>query len=52
MDGETDGEQEVVCVQDESCQSSPEPVERAAVREERQSFNNQPLKALENLKLF
>ncbi|MFZ2950025.1 MAG: HD family phosphohydrolase, partial [Desulfuromonadaceae bacterium] len=52
MDGEMGGEQEVICVQDETCQLPPEPAERAAVREERQSFNNQPLKALENLKLF
>jgi len=47
-----DGEQEVECVQDESCQSAPEPVEKVVVREERQSFHNQPLKGLENLKLF
>jgi hypothetical protein len=49
MDEELDGEQEVVCVQDETCQSAPpEPAEHT----ERHSFNNQPLKSLENLKLF
>ncbi len=52
MDEESDGEQEVVCVQDETCQTAPEPAENVVVREARQSFNNQPLKALENLKLF
>lgn len=50
MGGEADGEQEVVCVQDESChQVPPEPALKPA---ERQSFNNQPLKGLENMKLF
>lgn len=49
MDGVTDGEQEVVCVQEEACQPAPqEPV----ARQERESFNNQPLKGLENMKLF
>jgi 3'-5' exoribonuclease len=52
MDGEINGEEEVICVRDESCQTAPEPVEQVAVREERKSFNNQPLKGLENLKLF
>jgi 3'-5' exoribonuclease len=48
-----DGEQEVECVQDETCQvAPPELREKVVVREERQAFNNQPLKALENLKLF
>jgi 3'-5' exoribonuclease len=46
------GEQEVERVRDETCQSAPEPAEKVVVREERQSFNNQPLKGLENLKLF
>jgi 3'-5' exoribonuclease len=46
-------EQEVVCVPDESCHPIPsEPIMKAVERSERQSFNNQPLKALENLKLF
>ena len=49
MDDEGAGEQEVVCVPDESCR--PEPLERVVMREERQSFNNQALKGLENLKL-
>ncbi len=53
MDGESGEDQEVVCVQDETCQSvPPEPVAEPGERKERQSFNNQPLKALENLKLF
>jgi len=52
MDSEVAGEEEVVCVRDETCQAAPEPVERVVAREERQSFNNQPLKGLENLKLF
>jgi len=48
-----DGEQEVVCVQDETCQAAPPyPVAEPAERKERQPFNNQPLKGLENLKLF
>jgi 3'-5' exoribonuclease len=46
------GTQEVECVPDEACQAAPEPLEKVVAREERQSFNNQPLKALENLKLF
>ncbi|MDD2736598.1 MAG: HD domain-containing protein [Desulfuromonadaceae bacterium] len=45
-------EQEVECVRDETCQSAPEPAEKVVMREERQSFKNQPLKGLENLKLF
>ena len=49
MDGEQDEEQEVVCVPDEVCQSAP--LEQGE-RKERQAFNNQPLKGLENLKLF
>jgi len=53
MEGEIDGEQEVVCVQDETCQPAPtEPAAVPAPRPEKQSFNNQPLKALENMKLF
>jgi 3'-5' exoribonuclease len=47
-----DGEQEMVSVRDETCHTAPDAVEIAAVREERQSFNNLPLKGLENLKLF
>ena len=47
------GVPDVVCVQDETCQEAPpEQVAKTVVREERQSFNNQPLKGLENLKLF
>ncbi len=42
---------EVERVCDETCQPGPETVERVLVREERQTFNNQPLKGLENLKL-
>ena len=45
-----DEEQEVECVRDETCQAAP--VEQVMEREERKSFNNQPLKGLENLKLF
>jgi 3'-5' exoribonuclease len=52
MDGEMGGEEEVICIRDETCQAAPEPAEKVVVREERQSFNNQPLKGLENLKLF
>ena len=53
MEGEMDEEQEVVCVQDETCQAAPpEPVAEPGLRKERQSFNNQPLKVLENMKLF
>lgn len=53
MDDEVDGEQEVVCVQDESCQPAlAEPDAKPVERMERQSFSNQPLKGLENLKLF
>ena len=52
MDGETDGE-EVESVQDETCQLSPtEPAAGLGSRSERPSFNNQPLQALENMKLF
>jgi 3'-5' exoribonuclease len=48
-----DDEQEVECIRDETCQMSPpEPPEEPIKLQERQSFNNQPLKALENLKLF
>ena len=48
-----DDELEVECIQDETCQSAPpEPVVEMEERNERQSFNNQPLKGLENLKLF
>ena len=49
IDGEQDEEQGVVCVPDEVCQSAP--LEQGE-RKERQAFNNQPLKGLENLKLF
>ncbi|MDD2582213.1 MAG: HD domain-containing protein [Desulfuromonadaceae bacterium] len=53
MDDEANGEQEVVCIQDESCQPAPpEQAAKAVERTERQSFSNQPLKGLENLKLF
>ena len=45
-------EQEVACVAEEVCQQAPHQVEREVVREDRPSFNNQPLKGLENLKLF
>ncbi|NTV50044.1 MAG: HD domain-containing protein [Geobacteraceae bacterium] len=44
-----DEEQEVVCVPDETCQTSPP---EQGERKELQSFNNQPLKGLQNLKLF
>lgn len=51
MNGDPDGEQEVELVQDETCHAAPrEPA--LEERLERQSFNNQPLKGLENLKLF
>jgi hypothetical protein len=40
----------VVCVPDEP--DSPGTQERVVVREERQSFNNQPLKGLADLKLM
>ena len=46
MESEAD---EVVYVQDETCQAAPESV---AANGERQAFNNKPLKGLENLKLF
>ena len=49
MDGEMGEEQDAVCSQDEICQ--PLTVEPPA-RQERQAFNNQPLKGLENMKLF
>jgi 3'-5' exoribonuclease len=52
MEGDMDGEQEVVCMQDETCQESPPELEAAPDERKRQSFNNQPLKVLENLKLF
>ncbi len=46
-------EQEVESVLDETCHVAlPEPVEKVVVREAQQSFRNQPLKGLENLKLF
>lgn len=46
-------EMEVESVLDESCHiSSPEPVQVVAERKEQSSFSNQPLKGLENLKLF
>lgn len=50
---EQEQEQEVECLQDESCdpryeETPPPPPDR----QERQSFSNQPLKGLENLKLF
>lgn len=48
-----DGKQEVECMRDETCQPAPpEPVAEPREGRERQSFNNQPLKALENLKFF
>lgn len=44
-------EVEQIC--DETCHSSPsEIMQRTVVKEEQQSFNHQPLKGLENLKLF
>ena len=46
------GEREVELVHDETCHPVPDQAERVVVREERQAFNNQPLKGLENLKLF
>jgi 3'-5' exoribonuclease len=53
MEGDLAGEQEVVCVQDETCPPAPpEPVAEVPPRTEKQSFSNQPLKGLENLKLF
>ncbi|MBC7962006.1 MAG: HD domain-containing protein [Steroidobacteraceae bacterium] len=48
-----DEEQQVECLQDETCQMpSEEPPAPPVARPERQAFNNQPLKGLENLKLF
>ncbi len=48
-----DDDQEVECLQDETCQPHcEEPPPAAPPRPERQTFNNQPLKGLENLKLF
>jgi len=48
-----DQEQQVECLQDEIC---PAPIEEPpaahAPRAERPAFSNQPLKGLENLKLF
>ncbi len=45
--------QQVECVQDETCQPHcEEPPPATPSRPERQTFNNQPLKGLENLKLF
>ena len=53
MEGEMNGGREVEYVQDETCQPpTPDPTEKTVVREERSSFNNQPLKALENMKLL
>ena len=53
MDGDMNGEQEVECVRDETCQpATPEPAVAPVERKERQAFSNQPLKGLENLKLF
>ncbi len=56
MDEELAGGQEVICVPDETCQSAPpEPVTGScdgSDERRRQSFNNQPLKVLENMKLF
>lgn len=46
-------EQEVECVQDGSCEPlCAEPVAATAPKQERAAFSNQPLKTLENLKLF
>ena len=49
-----DEEQEVECVQDESCE--PLPAEKSlgvtAAKQERKDFGNQPFKKLENLDLF
>jgi 3'-5' exoribonuclease len=48
-----DEEQEVICEQNESCQEAPpEPVVEVVKQRERPVFNNQPLRGLENLKLF
>lgn len=44
-------EVEQIC--DDTCQlPSPEPIKKVVLFEERQTFNNQPLKELQNLKLF
>ncbi len=46
-------DQEFNCLQDETCQPHyEEAVSTPAPKAERQSFSNQPLKGLENLKLF
>jgi 3'-5' exoribonuclease len=46
-------EQEVECVRDENCrQPEEEPAATASAGQERPAFSNQPLKSLENLKLF
>jgi 3'-5' exoribonuclease len=48
-----DMEQEVECVSDESCHAPMlEPKLEPMTQSERAAFNNQPLKGLENLKLF
>jgi 3'-5' exoribonuclease len=48
-----DGEQEIESLLDETCHVAPvEQVVEVERRSERQAFNNQPLKGLENLKLF
>lgn len=48
-----EGEQDVECVPDECCQEVPaEPARMSEAGQERPSFNNKPLKGLENLKLF
>lgn len=49
-----EGEQEVECVRDETCEPPPEeqPAAAPAAKRERQNFGNQPFKTLENLDLF
>ena len=49
MGGEMGEEQEVVCSKDDACQLPPTEPPASL---ERQAFNNQPLKGLENMKLF
>jgi 3'-5' exoribonuclease len=52
MEEQRGAEQRVQTVQDETCQAAPVDPAGAVERKERPTFNNQPLKALENLKLF
>lgn len=53
MAAKATGTPEALAVPEETCQPAPaEPTVKQAERTDRQVFNNQPLKALENLKLF